>query len=56
MIENGVNGISVDQVIARHGYAQTTVTAGNQTGDAFVRRLGFVRVSESPHWTYRKEK
>lgn len=43
------------EVIAKHGYATTTVTQGNMIGDAFVTRLGFVRVSDSPVWKYRKE-
>ncbi len=46
----------IQQVIDRHGYAQTRMTAGNATGDKFVTRLGFVRVDSPPGtWIYRKE-
>lgn len=43
-------------VIAQHGYTTTTVAAGNEIGDAFVRRLGFSLVhADDSVRTYRKE-
>lgn len=44
------------EVIARHGHATTTVTAGNETGHRFVTRLGFDRIDCGAVWKYRKEK
>jgi hypothetical protein len=32
----------LEETIARHGYAMTRVMEGNEIGDAFVKRLGFV--------------
>jgi hypothetical protein len=35
------------RVVAEHGRAETTVTTGNEAGEAFVRRLGFVESGRS---------
>jgi len=35
---------TLHQVLARHGYALTRTTSGNDTGHAFVARLGFHKI------------
>ena len=44
------------EVIKTHGFATTTVTAGNQVGDRFVKRMGFHLIETTDTcWKYRKD-
>lgn len=46
----------LNRTILKHGYATTSVSAGNMIGHEFVSRLGFEKIgTRADVWIYRKD-